>query len=260
MNDLERKLQNALKEITRLKDENQKLKELLKKHQIPVSNYQDKHVQPSARTEILQKRITIFRGLFKGRTDVYAVYWDSNGESNYAPARKYEPNKKYKERELLPLTDNVIENHLRGNKTIGIYPLLKDETCWFLAVDFDKQDWQKDALTFKGGCNNVVVPASMEVSRSGNGCHVWIFFSEQLTAKTGRRLGNFLMNRTLEKRYETGVDSFDRFFPNQDTMPKGGFGNLIALPLQHYAGKMAIVSLLMTNLNHIVINGRIWSL
>lgn len=237
MNDLERKLQIALKEITQLKDENHKLKKLLAKHQIPVSNNQDLHGQHMARNEILQKRINIFRGLFKGRTDVYAVHWGSDGESNYAPARKYDPNKKYKERELLPLTDNVIENHLRGNKTIGIYPLLKDETCWFLAVDFDKKDWQKDALTFIGVCKEAGVPASMEISRSGDGCHVWIFFSDKMTAKTARRLGNLLMNRTLEKRYETGVDSFDRFFPNQDTMPKGGFGNLIALPLQQFPRK-----------------------
>ncbi|UOQ93327.1 hypothetical protein MUO14_23625 [Halobacillus shinanisalinarum] len=160
MNDLEQKLQSALKKITRLKDENHKLKELLTKHQIPVSKYQVKHGQHTARTEILQKRITIFRSLFKGRTDVYAVQWGLNGESNYAPARKYKPNKKYKERELLPLTDNVIENHLRGNKTIGISPLLKDETCWFLAVDFDKEDWQKDALTFIGVCNDVGVRTS----------------------------------------------------------------------------------------------------
>ncbi|WP_010530178.1 TOTE conflict system archaeo-eukaryotic primase domain-containing protein [Lentibacillus jeotgali] len=237
MNDLEQKLQIALKEITRLKDENQKLKDLLAKHQIPVFNNQVKHGQRITRTEILQKRIAIFRSLFKGRTDVYAVHWRSNGESNYAPSRKYEPNKKYKERELLPLTDNVIENHLRGNRTIGIYPLLKDETCWFLAVDFDKKDWQKDALTFMGVCKDVGAPASMEISKSGNGCHIWIFFSDKMSAKTARKLGSLLMNRTLEKRYETGVDSFDRFFPNQDTMPKGGFGNLIALPLQQLPRK-----------------------
>nr|WP_246218505.1 hypothetical protein [Litoribacterium kuwaitense] len=122
----------------------------------------------------------------------------------------------------MPLTDNVIEDHLRGNKTIGIYPLLKDETCWFLAVDFDKKDWQKDAITFIGVCNDVGVPASMEISRSGDGCHVWIFFSDKIEAKIARRLGNLLMNRSLEKRYETGVDSFDRFFPIRIQCQKAG--------------------------------------
>lgn len=103
----------------------------------------------------------------------------------------------------------------------------------FLAVDFDKQNWQDDATAFFDTCKEFSIPASIERSRSGDGCHVWIFFQNQVLAKTARKLGNFLLTKTLEKRYQTGIDSYDRLFPNQDTLPKGGFGNLIALPLQH---------------------------
>lgn len=121
---------------------------------------------------------------------------------------------------------------LRGRQTIGIYPLLTDETCWFLAVDFDKKTWQQDALAFLDMCRELNVPAALERSRSGNGGHVWIFFDRALPAVTARKLGSLILTRTMERRHQLGLDSYDRFFPNQDTMPKGGLGNLIALPLQ----------------------------
>ena len=116
--------------------------------------------------------------------------------------------------------------------TIGVYPLLVDETCWFLAADFDKDTWMEDVTAFLETCQTHNVPAVLERSRSGNGGHVWIFFSELIPASLARRLGSYLLTRTMENRPEIGLDSYDRFFPNQDTMPKGGFGNLIALPLQ----------------------------
>jgi hypothetical protein len=137
-----------------------------------------------------------------------------------------------KTRILQPLTDEVIKNHLTGKHTIGIYPLLPDETCWFLAVDFDKKSWMADAAAFVATCRQFHVPVSVERSRSGNGAHVWMFFDRPVSGVDARRLGCALLTRTMEKRHEIGLDSYDRLFPSQDTMPKGGFGNLIALPLQ----------------------------
>jgi hypothetical protein len=135
-------------------------------------------------------------------------------------------------RRLLPVTDQAVFDHLAGRHTIGVYPLLPDETCWFLAADFDKKTWREDAAAFMTTCREMNVPAALERSRSGNGGHVWIFFAAPVAASLARKLGCVLLTRTLERRHQLGLDSYDRFFPNQDTLPKGGFGNLIALPLQ----------------------------
>ena len=116
--------------------------------------------------------------------------------------------------------------------TIGIYPLLTDETCWFLVADFDKENWMDDVSAYLETCETYNVQAVLERSRSGNGGHVWIFFSEPVPASQARRLGAFILTETMDRRPEIGLDSYDSFFPKQDTMPKGGFGNLIALPLQ----------------------------
>jgi hypothetical protein len=119
-----------------------------------------------------------------------------------------------------------------GKETVGVYPLLPDETCWFLATDFDKKTWEYDSQAFLETCQQLSVPAALERSRSGKGGHVWIFFERALPAITARKLGCVILTRTMERRHQLGLDSYDRFFPNQDTMPKGGLGNLIALPLQ----------------------------
>jgi hypothetical protein len=142
-----------------------------------------------------------------------------------------------KTRKFLPLTDGVIEDHLLGKETIGVYALLPDETCWFLAADFDKTTWEYDSLAFLEMCRELNVPAALERSRSGKGGHIWIFFERALPAITARKLGCVLLTRTMERRHQVGLDSYDRFFPNQDTMPKGGLGNLIALPLQRVPRK-----------------------
>ncbi len=115
---------------------------------------------------------------------------------------------------------------------MGVYPMLQDETCFFLAVDFDKTSWRDDAKAFHETCDQLGIPAALERSRSGNGAHVWIFFDEAVPAWLARKLGAHLLTETMERRPELGLRSYDRFFPNQDTLPKGGFGNLIALPLQ----------------------------
>ena len=132
--------------------------------------------------------------------------------------------------------------HLRGgqdgNFVAGVYPLLQDNTCRFLAIDLDKASWADDASALVETCQAKAVPAALERSRSGNGGHVWFFFSEPVPAGTARRFGSALITETMDRRPEIGFASYDRLFPNQDSVPLGGFGNLIALPLQHKARKM----------------------
>lgn len=111
--------------------------------------------------------------------------------------------------------------------------MLADETCWFLAADFDKSTWREDAAAFLAACKARGVPAAIERSRSGKGGHVWIFFAEPVPASLARRLGAHLVTEAMERIPDIGFSSYDRFFPSQDNMPTGGFGNLIALPLQH---------------------------
>jgi superfamily II DNA or RNA helicase len=191
------------------------------------------------------EKIALFRSLFRGREDVYAQRWDSpDGRSGYSPrternwnaynVAKPEDRKRVDKetRKNLPLTNEAIHAHLTGKQTLGVYPLLPDESCWFLAVDFDKKTWKEDASAFLATCREFNVPAALERSRSGNGAHIWFFFERPVPAGAARRLGTLLLTRTMERRHQLGLDSYDRFFPNQDTMPKGGFGNLIALPLQ----------------------------
>jgi hypothetical protein len=131
------------------------------------------------------------------------------------------------------LTDQVVYAHLAGKITVGMYPMLPDETCLFLAADFDKKSWKEDALAFLRSCKVLGTQAYLGRSRSGNGGHVWIFFDMPVPAHVARRMGCAILAHAMEARHQIGFDSYDRFFPNQDTMPKGGFGNLIALPLQY---------------------------
>ena len=133
---------------------------------------------------------------------------------------------------LRPLTEVIVYEHLAGNHTIGVYPLLPDDTCHFLAVDFDESDWHEDAHAFLQSCNELGVPAALEVSRSGNGAHAWIFFARSVLARDARKLDTAIISHTCARTRQLKLASYDRLFPNQDTMPKGGFGNLIALPLQ----------------------------
>lgn len=193
----------------------------------------------------VEQKIQLVKNIFRGRDDVYARYWISRktGKSGYSPACKNEwirsvckkptircsvcPN-----RELSPLADDVIKKHLDGVSSIGIYPLLSDETCYFLAIDFDGDGWIDNIRTFRETCSCQNVPIVIERSKSGNGAHAWIFFKERIPAALARRMGSFLITETMSKRFQLTMKSYDRLFPNQDTMPKGGFGNLIALPFQ----------------------------
>ena len=141
-------------------------------------------------------------------------------------------------RRFLPFTDEVVRQHLSGRDdlgrefTMGLYPILSDETCYLLAVDLDGDAWQQDAGALRATCQRLGLPVSSERSRSGKGAHLWFFFSEAIPASMARNVGSYLLTETMEGRPDLGLASYDRLFPNQDTMPKGGFGNLIALPLQ----------------------------
>jgi superfamily II DNA or RNA helicase/very-short-patch-repair endonuclease len=198
-----------------------------------------------------ETKIALFRSLFRGREDVYPLRFESrrSGKTGYTPACGNEwlrgvcekprikcgqcPNQRF-----LTVTDDVIRFHLEGRDdqgyefVIGVYPMLQDETCWFLVVDFDKTSWREDGSAFLETCRRMNLPGALEQSRSGNGAHIWLFFEEPVPAGLARRLGSHVLTETMERRPDLGLDSYDRLIPNQDTLPKGGFGTLIALPLQ----------------------------
>lgn len=190
------------------------------------------------------EKISLYRSLFRGRDDVYAIRWEGkNGRAGYSPVCANEWDRRVCQKPKIKCsecphsswkvaTDQVIYDHLAGKHMIGVYPLLQDESCYFLAIDFDKTTWQEDALAFINTCKKYSIHAALERSQSGNGAHIWIFFKESIPARLARFLGTGLLTKTMQNRHSVSLDSYDRLFPNQDTMPKGGFGNLIALPLQ----------------------------
>ncbi|MEX2138024.1 MAG: DEAD/DEAH box helicase family protein [Pirellulales bacterium] len=206
---------------------------------------------PVDRLSSPEAKIALFRKLFRGRDDVYARRFESRrlGTAGYSPACGHEwlsgvcekPRIKCTacaHQRFLPVTDAVVRWHLSGQDdagrdfVMGAYPLLRDETCFFLAIDLDKQNWRDDARALMDTCRRLDLPAALERSRSGNGGHVWLFFAEAIPATLARKLGAHLLTETMDRQPGIGLDSYDRFFPNQDTLPQGGFGSLIALPLQ----------------------------
>ncbi|EPG5456143.1 TOTE conflict system archaeo-eukaryotic primase domain-containing protein [Escherichia coli] len=231
-------------ELAALRAENARLVSLLEAHGIEWRRKPPSSVQ---RVSVLStdEKVALFRRLFRGRDDVWALRWESktSGKSGYSPACANEwqlgicgkPRIKCGDcvhRQLIPVSDLVIYQHLAGTHTAGLYPLLEDDSCYFLAVDFDEAEWQKDASAFMRACDELGVPAVLEISRSRQGAHVWIFFASRVSAREARRLGTAVISYTCSRTRQLQLSSYDRLFPNQDTMPKGGFGNLIALPLQ----------------------------
>jgi hypothetical protein len=203
----------------------------------------------SARLSVPEK-IALFRKLFRGREDVYPKFWlnEKRGKSGYSPAcgderlRGAGKNSRIKfgdsaNRTFLPVTDRVIEDHFRGRHIVGVYPLLTDDTCWFLAADFDDDGWRDNVAAFVETSRAFGLTPAVERSRSGSGAHVWFFFSSPVPARTARIVGCFLITETITRRHQLRLTSYDRLFPNQNTLPKGGFGNLIALPLQRAAAE-----------------------
>ena len=220
-----------------------------------IEKNNDEKIVPVNKFSSPQEKIKLYRSLFRGREDVFARRWYSkkSEKSGYQPVCENEwdmalcDKKKYKcsacpNRKLAALTDKDIYEHLSGKDlygrdVVGIYPMLNDETCCFLCADFDEEDFRKDVSVFRNICDENRIPVSVEISRSGNGAHAWIFFSEPVPAVTARKLGSGILTKAMEKSI-ISFSSYDRFFPNQDTMPKGGFGNLVALPLQGKARKI----------------------
>ena len=196
----------------------------------------------------VESKLRLFADLFRGRQDVFARYWfnQKSGKKGYSPVCEYErqpgictkPEKKCTACKYTPLTHETLRAHLEGKIVVGTYPLLRDETCCFLAVDFDGEEWQQNTRAFLATCQSLNVHAALERSRSGNGGHVWIFFADPVPAALARNLGSHILTETMSRHHQLSMASYDRLFPNQDTMPKGGFGNLIALPLQKEARKL----------------------
>jgi superfamily II DNA or RNA helicase len=233
--------------LAMLRAENARLTALLDAHgiawRLPPQAQTLTVAEPSRLTT--DAKVALFRTLFRGRSDVYPVRWEgkTSGKSGYAPACANEwragvcekPRIKCGDcahRVLQPLTDAVIYDHLAGEHTVGVYPLLEGDTCHFLAVDFDEADWREDAKAFIQSCTELGVSAALEISRSGQGAHAWVFFASAVSARDARRLGTAIISHACARTRQLELTSYDRLFPNQDTMPKGGFGNLIALPLQ----------------------------
>jgi superfamily II DNA or RNA helicase len=231
-------------ELARLHAENARLAGLLDAHRIAWRLPAPTAASANGTPVSTQEKVALFRRLFRGRTDVYALRWESKaGKSGYSPACANEwrpgicekPRIKCSDcghRLLVSLTDQTIYDHLVGRHTVGVYPLLADDTCHFLAVDFDDADWRNDVQAFAGSCRELGVPVVLEISRSGNGAHAWLFFSSNVPARDARRLATAAISHTCARKRQLKLTSYDRLFPNQDTMPKGGFGSLIALPLQ----------------------------
>ena len=235
--------EDLLAEVTALRAENDRLRGLLGLD----DRAGDGHAQapaPMLLTETVRQstvnasstpadKLALWWSLFGARSDVYATRWQSasSGKSGWSPATKDRWAKGHPPRSFLPLTDEVFVSHLRGVETVGVYPLLRDDTCALLVCDFDKGTWALDALAYLDACHRHEVPAALERSRSGDGAHVWVFFGRPVAASSARAMGAALLRQAMTARAELDMSSYDRFFPSQDFLPKAGFGNLIALPL-----------------------------
>lgn len=225
---------NEQDELRQLREENTRLKDLMTRHGItweeptapaPLSAPTESAPPPTHFTT--DDKIVLFRSLFRGREDVYPQRWKSaKGTSGYSPAcaNEWKPSVCHKprvkcgdcnQRQLLPVTGQVIYDHLAGKQTIGVYPLLGEDSCYFLAADFDEADWREDAKAFMQSCREFGIPAALEISRSGNGAHTWIFFAEPVPAREARQLGAALISHTCDRTRQLSLTSYDRLFPNQ---------------------------------------------
>ena len=245
--------QQLLERIKELEAENTELRKRLGEDVTPTEK------KPTAMQNLsLQEKVDLFRSLFKGREDVFARRWYSktSGKAGYQPVCQNEwtpmcDKRTFKcadcpNRHFSPLTDNDIYRHLEGKDAdgrdvIGLYVLNEDNTCHLLCTDFDDKNcehgYKNDVLAFIDVCRSWNIPCSVERSRSGNGAHVWIFFDNPVLAVKARRLGNAILTEAMSRNGKISFKSYDRFFPNQDSMPEGGLGNLVALPLQRNARK-----------------------
>lgn len=265
MDDLLTRYNKLLRQYEVLHKENEVLKSLLKIHGVEYETRMKEDmnkpicslVSVPTITLSIDERLRLFQSLFKGREDVFARRWFSKttGKSGYQPVCINEwkqgicDKKKYRcvicpNRNFAPLTTQDMYRHLEGKDeyccdVVGLYAIMQDNNCAFLCADFDDKNceygYKEDVLAYVGVCREWLIPYAIERSRSGNGAHVWIFFEAPLPASKARRLGNAILTEAMTRNGQMSFNSYDRFFPNQDYLPEGGFGNLVALPLQGQA-------------------------
>ena len=265
MDDLLTRYNKLLRQYEVLHKENEVLRSLLKIHGVEYETRMKEDmnkpiyslVSVPTITLSIDERLRLFQSLFKGREDVFARRWFSKttGKSGYQPVCINEwkqgicDKKKYRcaicpNRNFAPLTTQDMYRHLEGKDeyccdVVGLYAIMQDNNCAFLCADFDdkncKYGYKEDVLAYVGVCREWLIPYAIERSRSGNGAHVWIFFEAPLPASKARRLGNAILTEAMTRNGQMSFNSYDRFFPNQDYLPEGGFGNLVALPLQGQA-------------------------
>lgn len=265
MDDLLTRYNKLLRQYEVLQKENEVLKSLLKIHGIEYETRMKEDMNKSIYSLVsvptitlsIDERLRLFQSLFKGRENVFARRWFSKttGKSGYQPVCINEwkqgicDKKKYRcvicpNRNFAPLTTQDMYRHLEGKDeyccdVVGLYAIMQDNNCAFLCADFDdkncKYGYKEDVLAYVGVCREWLIPYAIERSRSGNGAHVWIFFEAPLPASKARRLGNAILTEAMTRNGQMSFNSYDRFFPNQDYLPEGGFGNLVALPLQGQA-------------------------
>jgi len=245
-------------ENERLQAENNYLRKMLMEQGKFLDNYLEDSGELDATVNLFNyqidqysssdQKIRLFLSLFRGRPDVYAKYWENKnkGKAGYSPVCANEWIKgvcqkpkvscsNCRNQNFYSFDKQAAEAHLTGRIIAGVYPLLPDDTCYFLAIDLDQRSWQEDVVQIRQVCKENGIPFAVERSRSGNGAHVWFFFDDAIPAVLARKLGSSLITEVMTRHYQIGLDSYDRLFPNQDTIPEGGFGNLIALPLQKSA-------------------------
>ena len=236
---------------SRLREIDLERNELLRKLN-DLKNQQEKNPVEILGTHIFDKvpdtpeeKVNLFLRLFRCREDVYPRRWVNNktNKSGYSPVCIYEWDREFcrkgtvkcsacQNQNYAPLNEKAVTEHLLGKETIGTYAIKPNDTCMFLAADFDKSSWKEDVLAYKHAAADLGVAVSIEISRSGNGAHAWIFFTEPVSARVARQLGSIILSNASSDHATLSLDSYDRFFPNQDYIPNGGLGNLIALPLQ----------------------------
>lgn len=230
-------IEKLLLEIEKLKEENKRLKELLNKHKISYEVFNNKEYSTA-------EKIRIYMSYFKGREDAYAEkYVQKDGKKGYAKAcsnrfsslcnyQKYKQCKGCPNEVFKKLNEEAYLIHLQGKKSIGIYPIVEQKYCYFLVIDFDDESFKEASLAYKKECNNIGIDALIEISQSGDGAHVWIFFKEKTIVKNARLLGDYLLTKAMLNNKAISFKSYDRFFPSQDFVDENGYGNCIALPLQ----------------------------
>lgn len=241
-------------ECAKLRVENDRLRALLEEREVSDGGLGRGCGTASSAAEVSVRydsptadKVALFRSLFRGREDVYPIRWESKaGRSGYSPACNNEwapgicekPRIKCSEcpNQAFPsISAEAVFEHLSGRRTLGVYPLLPDDTTWLVAADFDGSTWRDDAMAYALSCRELGIPAHVEISRSGDGGHVWIFFDSPVAASQARQLASAAITRACARHRKLAFASYDRLFPSQDTLPRGGFGNLIALPLQRKA-------------------------